>query len=198
MCNNYFETEEYKDYTIKIMPDNDPMNPRTDFDNLATIVCVNHRRYNLGDVQTSEISEYLQEQNIAVCLPVYMYEHGNIALSTGNQYPFNDLWDSGCIGAIFVTRETVLKEYGWKKITPERKAKLVQYLKNEVGCYSDYLSGNVYGYEITDENGEELDSCWGFYGYDDCLTEAKSQVNYYASEVQKEDELLDNRIKEYA
>lgn len=42
-------TEEYKGYTIKIIPDFDPMNPR-EWDNLGTMVCW-HSRYNLGDEQ---------------------------------------------------------------------------------------------------------------------------------------------------
>lgn len=42
------ETTEYKNHTIEILQDTDPMNPRTDYDNLGLIYAA-HRRYNLGD-----------------------------------------------------------------------------------------------------------------------------------------------------
>ena len=192
------DTEEYKGYVIRIRPDDMFDNPRTAWDNLATIVCVNHPRYKLGDVQTNDVASYLQSENIAVCLPVYMYDHNNIALSTKNTYPFNDMWDAGCVGAIFVSREIVKKEYGWIKITAERKAKLIQYLQSEIEVYSNYLNGNVYGFILENEQGEELESCWGFYGYDECLTEAKSQIDYYVIERQKAQDWLDKRVLEYA
>ena len=33
-----------------------------------------------------------------------------------------------------------------------------------IKSWNDYLSGNVYGFIIEDEKGEQLGSCWGFYG----------------------------------
>jgi hypothetical protein len=32
------------------------------------------------------------------------------------------------------------------------------------------------------EHTEELESCWGFYGEDDCLEEAEGVVKYYMKE----------------
>ena len=44
-----------------------------------------------------------------------------------------------------------------------------------------YLTGEVYGYEIEDPDGEEDgDSCWGFYGFDYCMQEARSIVDHMA------------------
>ena len=37
-----------KKYELKIEQDTDPMNPRTDWDNITTIICF-HKRYELGD-----------------------------------------------------------------------------------------------------------------------------------------------------
>jgi hypothetical protein len=42
----------------------------------------------------------------------------------------------------------------------------------------------VYGYRILDEDGEELDSGWGFYGYEYCELEAKA----YCDRMAKRDE----------
>ena len=59
------DTEEYKGYTINIDYDEDPMNPRTDWDNAAVMVCW-HRRYNLGDLQNGRpISNKYEE---SICL----------------------------------------------------------------------------------------------------------------------------------
>ena len=41
---------------------------------------------------------------------------------------------------------------------------LVACLTGQVEAYDDYLQGNVYGYSVRDENGDILDSCWGFIG----------------------------------
>lgn len=32
--------------------------------------------------------------------------------------------------------------------------------------WNQYLSGDVYGFKLLDENQNEIDSCWGFYGSD--------------------------------
>ena len=45
------ETIEYKGYNINVDYDQDPMNPRTEWDNAAVMVCW-HSRYNLGDRET--------------------------------------------------------------------------------------------------------------------------------------------------
>ena len=39
-------------------------------------------------------------------------------------------------------------------------------MRSEVAEYDDYLAGNVYGYRLFGRAGEEVDSCWGFYGQD--------------------------------
>ena len=68
-------------------------------------------------------------------------------------------------------------------------------LRSEVETYDDYLTGQVYGYIIEDENGEQLDSCWGFLGdYKNCLEEAKSSADYFAETKENELKLYDERM----
>jgi hypothetical protein len=58
-------------------------------------------------------------------------------------------------------------------------------LKGEVETYDQYLRGDVYGYRVFKvENGEEeeLDSCWGFYGEQECMNEGVSIMEYYISQ----------------
>ncbi|SHF15500.1 hypothetical protein SAMN02745133_01946 [Desulforamulus putei DSM 12395] len=42
----------------------------------------------------------------------------------------------------------------------------VQLLQSEVETYSQWLEGDVYGFVLKDAEGNEIDSCWGFYGTD--------------------------------
>ena len=112
------DSEEYRGYTINIYSDDDPMNPRTECDNLGTMLCY-HGRYTLGDADPvyksddqngwDELEEKLiKEQHAVVVLPLYLYDHSGITMNTGG---FSCSWDSGQVGFIYVTREKVLKEY---------------------------------------------------------------------------------------
>lgn len=154
-------TEELNGYKIAILQDSDYDSPR-DWDNLGTMVCW-HRRYNLGDKHSfSEPSDFLEwkKRHDVIVLPLYLYDHGGITISTG---PFSCPWDSGQIGYIYVEKDKVRKEWGWKHITKKRQERVLRVLRGEVSTYDDYLTGNVYGYTVS-RGDEELDSCWGFYG----------------------------------
>ena len=115
----------YKGHTIKIEQEVCGDSPR-EWDNLGTMVCA-HRRYELGDKNFNngdDAKAFLDEQDIAVSLPLYLYDHSGITMNTTG---FTCPWDSGQVGIIFVSRETILKEYGWKKLTKERITKLKRY-----------------------------------------------------------------------
>jgi len=94
------ETIEYKGYTIEICPDENPESPR-EWDNLCEIHAC-HTRYTLGDGEFNynlrndydeeRFKDMLKEakRNRDIIIPLYYYEHGNIALSLSNDsYPFN-------------------------------------------------------------------------------------------------------------
>jgi len=186
------ETIKHRGYTIKIEQDECPAESPRDWDNLGTMTCW-HRNYSLGDKHDfKELvalwvdlcgNESIQEEfyyhdwlndeqkeraiKLAyqnnVILPLYLYDHSGITMRTS---PFSCRWDSGQVGYIYISHDKIRKEYGWKKLTKARLEKIKQYLIGEVETYDNYLTGSVYGYVIEDRNGEEIDSCWGFYGYD--------------------------------
>ena len=109
-----------------------------------------------------------------------MYDHSGIALSlTNSHYPFNDQWDAGQLGFVLVDRDKALKEFNKKRLTKQLRQKIYEIIEGEVETYNQYLSGDVYGYVVSRDN-EQIDSCWGYYGQDDCLNEAKSIVDYEA------------------
>jgi hypothetical protein len=56
-------------------------------------------------------------------------------------------------------------------------------LESSIQLFGDWAFGNVYGYQVEDANGEEIDSCWGFYGdYDapfGAVHEAEAAINWH-------------------
>ena len=49
-----------------------------------------------------------------------------------------------------------------------------------------YLRGDVWGYVVEDEDGEELDSLWGCYGWEYVRGEAENCVDRLAKEAAQE------------
>lgn len=159
---------ENENVRLIVEQDESPMDPR-EWDNLGVIVCW-HRRYTLGDEQPRvDPKRWLHEwkrgrkEKDYVMLPVYMYDHSGIWLSTSRGYPFNCRWDAGQVGFIYATRERAV-ELGceWNLEAIE------QQLISEVEVYSQYVSGDVYGFMVERKqpcgHWEHEDSCWGYFG----------------------------------
>jgi hypothetical protein len=173
------------DLTVKIEYDQDPLNPRTEYDNLGTMVAF-HRRYNLGDETDYKADDYqswdeLKEaieknEDPVVILPLFLHDHSGLTLRTSD---FGDRWDSGQVGFIFLSKKRAKQEY--KKLTAKNLDNAKQVLQGEVETYDEYLSGQVYGFVIEDENEEELDALWGMFG----LKYAKEEAKRTAEEILK-------------
>jgi len=244
-------------YIAQLVQEDQPFNPREEFDNLGHMVC-SYSRYNLGDEQSSaphsfggygdpeddfmvwvfaefiegsltvpkvlkgwytagvyatlwrdafgRKQEHLEDslpptfqaaiqtwigENLCI-LPLYLYDHSGITMSTTS---FSCGWDSGQVGYIYLTKEKWDKEVD-RDFVQEECAK---YLTAEVETYDQYLTGQVYGkllHRVDDEDFEisrdikllestglydlymadyefsideyddtgELDACWGYYG----------------------------------
>jgi hypothetical protein len=161
------ETYQLGEYKLEIIPDPTPSSPRGDF-NVTTMVCF-HKRYDLGDkdhgFRHGDYSSWeemkrdiLKRTKARIIKPLYMYDHSGQTISTS---PFSCEWDSGQIGWVFITPESI-KEAGHKR---PRKATLEQWLETEVNVYDIYIRGEIYGFRLL-KNGEEEESCWGFYEAD--------------------------------
>lgn len=104
-----------------------------------------------------------------VVLPLWLYDHSGLAMSTSD-FPMDSAhWDSGIVGFIFDTKKT--REL--LGVAPEQVA---EQLVSEVAQYDAYLQGSVYGYTVTHiPTGIEVDSCWGYLVVDEkdmeCLRE---------------------------
>ena len=186
-------TKEIGKYRIKIFQDEAIESPRED-DNLGTMICF-HSRYNLGDKHNhsrEEAQKLLKGKDICVSLHLYLYDHSGITMNTTG---FSCGWDSGQVGFIYVTKQKVREEYNVKRITKNILEKVTNVLQGEVKTYDQYLTGDVYRYEIVEitkcdkghEHEEDLDSCGGYYGDEICLQEAEGIVNHY---LKKETEVV--------
>ena len=193
------ETKDLGNYRIKIFQDESPESPRTSMDNLGTMVCF-HRRYNLGDKHDYDHNDYSdweemkmaidKNEDALIILPLYLYDHGGITMSTS---PFSCRWDSGQVGFIYVSKKKVREEYGVKRISPKVAEKALKVLEGEVETYDQYLTGDVYGYrvykvttcELGEEHEEEVDACWGYYGQEECMKEAEGIAGWHIEDDKK-------------
>jgi len=174
---NLVETIDLKNGNkLKIYNDYHAENPRTAWDNACQMICF-HKRYDLGDKHDinhddyNSFSEMIEANTLVhdIVVPLYLYDHGHISISTGS---YNCRWDSGQVGyAIFKTKD-IIENYGDDR--PENRALALKCLEGEVETYNDYLTGAVFGFEVVEieecnlghKHENVIDSCWGFYGYD--------------------------------
>jgi len=181
-------------YITRTYHDDSPDNPRR-WDNFGKMICF-HNRYDLGDKHDYRSNDYngwdeLKEQiekdhNVGVILPLYLYDHSGITISTS---PFGCHWDSGQVGWVFCTKEEM--DSNWIELSGQDKEERSEVLlKGEVETYDQYLRGDVYGYRVfkteTCSHGHthevELDSSWGYYGEQECMDEGVSIMEYYISQ----------------
>lgn len=211
---------EYKGYTINITQDENAESPR-EWDNLGKMLCF-HKRYTLGDESLhenysydkdckmenitdecsgwDEIEEVLKKEfQAVVVMPLWLYDHGGLSMKTC-RHGYHGGWDCGQVGFVFATRKDILENYGCKKITKKIIERVENVLMAEVETYSQYLNGEVYGFNIEDKGGNFLDCCYGFYGWDfeenGLLSEARDAIDYDIKEnLRKKQEKTKQYIK---
>jgi len=166
---------------VRIVQDQYPQDPRKD-DNICLMVC-RHGRYQLGDSKAKEVlakaldvyaSDYdeielVQKAEKAGLIftqrPLYLYDHGNITMSTT---PFSCPFDSGQVGVILVLKETIRHEFNvkrfGKKVTQRMMEMAHRHIDSEVSSYDSYISGDIYMLQFLNSKGEVEDSIGGFYG----------------------------------
>lgn len=162
-------------YYFQIDNDTDPMDPRDyDFqDQWCKMVCF-HTKYSLGDKHDydkndydswSELADEIENRENPICmLPVYIYDHSGIRISTE---PFGCKWDSGQVGFIYATTKTIDgmgmspdKNEDWNDF----QDRLIERLKADIRIYDLYVSGQVYCLQIFDKDDEVEESISGFFG----------------------------------
>ena len=58
-------------------------------------------------------------------------------------------------------------------------ARRYEMARQDLETYSEWANGEVYGYTLTDADGNEVDSLWGMYGFDYCQAEANAAADAY-------------------
>jgi hypothetical protein len=139
---------------------------------------VGHRwaKYDFNNPQ--DLWDAVQACSDIESMPLYLYDHSGITMSTSK---FSCPWDSGQIGFIFIAKKQALDEWGagGTRFTPAIKAKARACMEAEVEVYDQYIRGDVYRIVVIDPDGEEIENCSGFYGFDYAKQEAEGIAKHH-------------------
>ncbi len=124
----------------------------------------NVREFADTDLLLNAVRKYTK----AVLLPLYLYDHSGLSMSTTtSSFRVMDSvgWDWGTVGVIYASEKALMKEYGVQEVTDEIRKKAEDCLRSEVHIYDLYLRGEVYSYRLYNkETDEEIDSSGGLFG----------------------------------
>lgn len=110
--------------------------------------------------------------------PLYLYDHSGLSLSTGFSGSVYDMWDTSMVGYAVISRKDMATYFPDIIDIAEIRERAEQVIDGEVREYSAYLGGEVYRYEVEDEEGNLLDSCSGFIGMEYCEQEMNAILDH--------------------
>lgn len=159
------------------------------------VIYSNHRRVQpdgltVFDCPTNEDGNLRGDKldELGVWLPLAYYDHSVFRVFVGE--PYTDSyrgWDSGNFGVILATKDKIRKEFGCKRITKSIRERVLEALKAEINLLDRYYNGEVYEFTVTDERGECIYSCCGFYcDPEDVLSEGVLEAEYLMQEREAE------------
>ena len=201
------EIIDYKGYRIRIEQDDNYESPDMWGDNELFLV-YDHRQFTVKrkDFEPQDIYEngLAYEKNYWI-FPVEAYIHSGVHLSLFNGTK-QCRWDSSVSGYILASKEE-FEGLETAKIVAEGLIETWnQYLSGDVWGFiiekpneyytiskkkiSSILTADDYNNDMIpldsfiktsnlDHDYEEIDSCWGFYGQEECIEEAKSIIDSY-------------------
>jgi hypothetical protein len=179
------ETETVKQdghtYRIAIIPDGETPNPLEDWSEMGTVLSLNRRHINFDP---EGVADAIGNNPDAV--PLSYFEHGRCLWCVSGELPAlaRCPWDSAGLAGVWLPDVATLasaRHYGGstRQHFMRKRARLA------CDAYTRWCNGEVYGYEIEritacdcchTENAERVESCWGFYGREECLAEARAAV----------------------
>jgi len=184
------ETFDVDNLSVEIHYDDSCQDFEEEFDNdedSSVIICTWERSSTVSKhnpfVEPEDAAAFAKKHK-RVLYDLWKYEHGNVAYRAGETgdrpgYPFTCQFDSGQVGYVLVKEEA--KEWAGME--------LLEFANNHLEYFSDWCNGNVYGYIIRDADGEELDSCWGFIGFENVKDSATGQANSLSDHLPRQLEL---------
>ena len=162
-------------------------NVTNDYELAAILASILAEELDLDPDQKVNVEEYNSSQRLAdiiarhtkaVILPVYLLEHSGMWMSTDRrEFDMVDpgSWDHGQVGIVYATTKDMKKFLGVQEITDDVREQAKAILKSEIRRYSMYLQGDVYSFNLMNEETEEdIDSCGGIYAED--LDELKVEL----------------------
>ena len=175
------ETVEHdgQTYRITVYPDGDAPNPLEDWSEMGQILSLNRRHVNFDG---AGVEAAIEDNPDAV--PLSYFEHGLCLWSVAGELPAGCRcpFDSVALAGVWLPDAATLESaarYGGRT----RRHFMRKRARQACDAYTRWCNGEVYGYAIErittcpacgDEQAEAVDSCWGFFGLDDCLSEARA------------------------
>lgn len=157
-------------HVLKIVWDEYPDDPRT-WSNLGTFVTFESRSCSPDRNPFYSVEELIKE----VCKSdkyiwkfVGKYEHSGVKYFLTDNGHLSG-WDTCTCGIIYVSKDDARENYNVKKIMPKLKERIYDIFEGELETYTNYVNGWVFGCNLYDLDGEEVDSCYGFYSEEDAV-----------------------------
>ena len=168
-------------YRLAVYADPDVPNPLEDWSEMGTILSLNRRH---GNFDHAGVEDAIENNPDAV--PLSYFEHGQCLWTVAGELPAaaRCRFDSVSFAGVWLPDVGTLasaKNYGGST----RRHFMRKRARQAYDAYTQWCNGEVYGYAVEcvttcahcgEESKEPLDSCWGFYGLDYCLGEAKAAV----------------------
>jgi len=176
-----FETIEHAGLTIEIHQDTDPIGPNEWGDD-GLFLIAGHRDFYVppssNERNFSMQAEIDKRRETYHIFGLEAYIHSGVVLALSQEGNFPDRqWDVSQLGVVFA------KKSEWRLRKSAEKA-----ARGLIEEWNQYLSGDVYGYIIKDADGYDIpncldSSCWGFYGHDLVVSEAKEAAEGIAKSI---------------
>lgn len=91
-----------------------------------------------------------------------------------------DTWDTAFIGWAYVSTGAI------PQVPMSTTDQVRETVVAEAKAYGQYLSGDVYGYEVESADGEFRDSLWGIYGLDEARSQGLDAAKEIAADLQRQ------------
>ena len=166
-------------HTIRIENSEGHSSPREDRDNLFEFAFYGKYSH-LGDNHDLELDtdDYANSDAFFnaikarggryIVRKVYGYSHSGLSITTE---PNGCKFDSGVLGYAYIPKERYMEwinSQGFKHnpISKSKKKVLQEIFEGEVNTLNWWVNGEIYGFIQYDDEEEEVDAVWGFYGDD--------------------------------
>ena len=183
------ETFEKNGYKVTIEQDSDPISP-SEYQDTSAFIVTTRNRYFQVEGPNGETAQTISENMADWEETHHVYKlnaliHSGVHLSiTSDLKQYYMGFDSGQIGFVLITKDQSEIPHPF------------EYAEGRIETWNQYLSGDVWGFTIEDGDENNVDSCWGFYGFDTCKSAAMDSASHQLTpEVPYDKETADLRAE---